>query len=236
MPDWDAVDVSGDKAPRNAFDYFERTAKIVALVAIPIVIPMALAIYSARTQQASQVETINRDYVQLAVSILKENKENMDSNLRDWAVTLLNEHSPTKFSTEVADGLKNGTLSFPDASESKRDRISVYSQDHAYIATADSNSYSVWRLSDNTKILTQDTVIKPTVLTFSPDSKRLAIGFMEGWVSVIDIATGQEVAKLQGDAKMPVELIRFVGSSSLRVYFVGSTFVAFDIPQRTPSK
>jgi hypothetical protein len=78
-------------------DIVERVGKLASIVAIPIVIPLALASYSAKVQQTSPKETINRDYVQLAVSILTQKKDDATVPLRDWAVDLLAEHSPTKF-------------------------------------------------------------------------------------------------------------------------------------------
>ena len=64
-------------------------------------------------QENAQKETINRDYVQLSVSILKEKKEDVNANLRDWAVDLLAEHSPTKMSADVVSALKTGAVSLP---------------------------------------------------------------------------------------------------------------------------
>jgi hypothetical protein len=92
-------------------DIVERVGKLASIVAIPIVIPLALASYSAKVQQTSPKETINRDYVQLAVSILTQKKDDATVPLRDWAVDLLAEHSPTKFKPEVVAALKSGTIS-----------------------------------------------------------------------------------------------------------------------------
>jgi hypothetical protein len=57
---------------KSWLDTTEKIAKIFAIVAIPTVIPIALAIYSAKVQSVSQTEALNRDYVQLAVSLLKD--------------------------------------------------------------------------------------------------------------------------------------------------------------------
>ena len=98
----------------HAADIVERVGKLASIVAIPIVIPLALASYSAKVQQTSPKETINRDYVQLAVSILTQKKDDATVPLRDWAVDLLAEHSPTKFKPEVVAALKSGTISLPE--------------------------------------------------------------------------------------------------------------------------
>jgi hypothetical protein len=100
-------DATGSQGP-HWLDITERIGKLASIIAIPIVIPLALAFYSAKVQQNSQKETINRDYVQLAVSILTQKKEETNEALRNWAVDLLSEHSPTKFDPQVIAALKRG--------------------------------------------------------------------------------------------------------------------------------
>jgi hypothetical protein len=78
-----------------------------------VVIPIALAFYSAKVQESTQRESINRDYVQLTVAILKEKRDDVDRDLRVWAVDLLAERSPTKFSPAVIRALKSGAVSLP---------------------------------------------------------------------------------------------------------------------------
>ena len=102
-------DATGSQGP-HWLDITERIGKLASIIAIPIVIPLALAFYSAKVQQNSQKETINRDYVQLAVSILTQKKEETNEALRNWAVgSFMAEHSPTKFDPQpVIAALKRG--------------------------------------------------------------------------------------------------------------------------------
>lgn len=93
------------------WETIERISKTLSIVAIPIV----LGFGSWIIQQRLQNQTINRDYVQLAVSILKEPQgPNPDRQMRDWAVKLLNENSPTKFNQEVAQQLTSGNAKLPE--------------------------------------------------------------------------------------------------------------------------
>jgi hypothetical protein len=88
----------------------ERISKVLSIAAIPIVLAMVGWIIQARLQD----QTVSRDYVQLAVSILRDpDKEKVPLELRDWAVDLLNENSPTKFSPEVTKKLKSGETTLP---------------------------------------------------------------------------------------------------------------------------
>ncbi len=103
-------------APRHAktrLDTVEQVARIVAVLLVPILIPLTVAIYTSRIQETSQRESINRDYVQLAVSILKEKSTNVSPGLRNWAVDLLTQHSPTRFGAEVIAELKSGEVKLP---------------------------------------------------------------------------------------------------------------------------
>ena len=97
-----------DKAP-TFWEKAERAAKIVSLVGIPAVV----ALFGWIIQQSLADKTVNKNYVQIAVSILSDPETASDSGLREWAVELLNKTSPTKFSASAAEELKTGTASLP---------------------------------------------------------------------------------------------------------------------------
>jgi|SRR6185436_11586428 len=93
---------------------WESILNVVSIAVIPIVI----AVVGWWLQSSLQDQSIKRDYVQLAVSILKENdttKQNMD--LRSWAVKLLNENSPVKLDASVQQQLKSGEILLPSPEE-----------------------------------------------------------------------------------------------------------------------
>jgi hypothetical protein len=102
--------VSRDQRISN-WEALERISKTLSIFAIPVVLGFGGWII----QQRLQNQTVSRDYVQLAVSILKEPKDSkIDPEMRDWAVQLLNENSPTKFNQRVVDQLKAGTTQLPE--------------------------------------------------------------------------------------------------------------------------
>ena len=93
------------------WEMIERISKTLSIVAIPLV----LAFGGWIIQQRLQDQTVSRDYVQLAVSILKEPKDSkINDEMRAWAVQLLNDNSPTKFNQHVFDQLKAGTTQLPE--------------------------------------------------------------------------------------------------------------------------
>ncbi len=141
------------KAPSVWWDRLERVAKIFSLVAIPIVIPISLAIYTARIQTNSQKETFDRDYVQLAVSVLKDDKPDSTQNtaLRTWAVELLKSHSTTKFPDDLQAGLKSGSISFPTIVTEQRPFIAESSKADAFRLAVDILQFTAAKVAQRPK-------------------------------------------------------------------------------------
>ena len=71
----------------SKWEAIERVSKTLSIAAIPIV----LAVGGWVLQERLQDQTVSRDYVQLAVTILKE--PNSSKDMKSWAVLLLNAHS-----------------------------------------------------------------------------------------------------------------------------------------------
>ena len=94
----------------SGWDVLERISKALSIAAIPVV----LAFVGWIVQRRLQDQTLKRDYVQLAVSILKEtDNTKVSPELRDWAVQLLNVYSPIKFGQLVTEKLISGEMHFP---------------------------------------------------------------------------------------------------------------------------
>src|ERR1700690_721720 len=181
-------------------DIIERISKIVSLAAIPIVIPIALAIFTAKIQQGAQKESINRDYVQLALSVLKEKKEDVTPGLRDWAVDLLDDHSPTKFAPEVVRGLKSGAVLFPDilGGLSSGGRMATVSADRRLIAVSEGSKITLTEVQTGQK---REIVLGSTSnvvsLDFSPNGDLLAVGANDHTIGFLNTQTGKEVFRLR---------------------------------------
>jgi hypothetical protein len=99
-----------EASERDGWDIIERISKILSIAAIPIVI----AVGGWYIQKQLQNQTVSRDYVQLAVSILKEpDQSKIKPELRSWAVDLLSDNSPTKLKPDVIAKLKSGEILLP---------------------------------------------------------------------------------------------------------------------------
>ena len=86
----------------------ERITRVLSLLAIPVAIAIAGALIQASVARRS----VSQQYVQVAVSILTS-RENIEPNLRSWAVDLLDENSPTHLGDTVKKKLKEGSLILP---------------------------------------------------------------------------------------------------------------------------
>jgi hypothetical protein len=84
----------------------------IASIAASIAIPLILAIVGYIVQDKISTEGLRKDYVQIAISILKERQ---DEDLRKWAVKVLDENSPIPFSNDVRMKLEKGTVFVPVA-------------------------------------------------------------------------------------------------------------------------
>jgi len=188
----DELELLGSPTPipkrQTWLEITERLAKVAALVAIPIVIPVSLAIFSTQVQKNSQKETIDRDYVQLAVSVLEQKKNDLDPGLRDWAVDLLDEHSPTKFKPNVLTALKSGNISLP--SSGPWPNLTALSPDHKFVADATPSGVLISDTSTG-KVLSSFPIKSPVgTLRFSSDGKDLIIDTVDGNEAIWNVASG----------------------------------------------
>ncbi len=103
---------SGEKFQMQAqhksfWDTAEKISKTLSIASIPIV----LAIGGWLIQKRLQDQTLRRDYVQLAVTVLKEPASSQD--MKNWAVNLLSVNSPVPFNQQIQTDLSNGTIQIP---------------------------------------------------------------------------------------------------------------------------
>jgi hypothetical protein len=90
-------------------DKIEQIAKVTSLIAVPVV----LGIVGWFIQERLASRNVSQEYVKTALSLLTASDQSkVEGPLREWAVDLLNENSPTKFSPRVTEQLKSGELRF----------------------------------------------------------------------------------------------------------------------------
>lgn len=179
-----------ESGPPDTGKKIEQIAKILSLVAIPLVI----AAFGWTIQNLLSQRSLGKDYVQLAVSILTKEADTVDPALREWAVDLLNDNSPTRFSPEIAAQLKSGELTLPAflskalSGPSAGGTLAV-SPDGTLVATAHEDGYvRVWKLDHGElvgeMIEHEDAV---TSVAFSANGKLLISGSMDRTANVYEI-------------------------------------------------
>ena len=90
----------------------ERISRTVSIAAIPVV----LAVGGWIIQRQLQSQTVGAAYVNLAVTILENpDKSKVPNELREWAVDLLNDNSPTKLNAKAVASLKSGAVTLPSS-------------------------------------------------------------------------------------------------------------------------
>ena len=90
----------------------EAPIKAMSLLLLPAVIAWG----GWQIQDSLSQRDINKDYVELAVSILSKPKDEQDSDLRGWAVELINTTAPVKFNDAVKTKLTEGEVDLPQLS------------------------------------------------------------------------------------------------------------------------
>lgn len=105
MSENNETEKSDAAASPSKWETAERISRTLSIAAIPVV----LAVGGWVIQKRLQDQSVSRDYVQLAVTILKEGPKDMNG----WAVQLLNDNSPTKFTPEVVKNLSDGSIQLP---------------------------------------------------------------------------------------------------------------------------
>ena len=185
--------------PPRPLDSIEQLSKIVSLVAIPVI----LALVGWAIQDSLTKRSVSQEYVALAVSILKESKEETEPSLREWAVELLNQNSPTKFSESVADQLIAGDVRLPSINALLTNLgggAAAISPDGRLVATGhDDGSARIWDYTTGQEILRFPGHQRPvTSVAFSPDGASLATGSLDSTARVFSVADGKERLTIRG--------------------------------------
>jgi WD40 repeat protein len=180
-----------EEAMKIDWNRIEVAARVLSLIAIPVV----LAVVGWAIQDSLASRNVSQEYVKLAISILKEKKDQVDPSIRDWAADLLNQNSPTKFGVTALAKLKAGDadlsrvlkefLSSPETSGSAL----AMSPDGMKVATGHTDGAA--RIIDLAsgkvlKTLTGHTAAV-TSLAFYWDAKTLITGSMDGTARIWDV-------------------------------------------------
>lgn len=97
-------------AGRDPLDTAEKIVKLLSMAMIPVVLGVGGWLIQSRLQN----QTVSRDYVQLAISILRDPPgPELRPEIRAWATDILAAYSPTTIDKAVLEQLRTGTTTLP---------------------------------------------------------------------------------------------------------------------------
>lgn len=84
-----------------------RTAAVVSIVS-SIAVPLVIAVFGWVVQDRLSRQVVDKDYAQMAVTILSDSSTKDDRELRAWAVAVIDETAPLKLSAGLETSLTSG--------------------------------------------------------------------------------------------------------------------------------
>lgn len=94
-----------DSNPESWVDKIEKISKLLAIVAIPVIVALAGNWIQASIEKGK----VSKDYVSLAVEILRDT--NSTDPLKDWAVKVMESNSPVPFTVELKEKIASPQFS-----------------------------------------------------------------------------------------------------------------------------
>jgi WD40 repeat protein len=224
------VGVSEQRLPTmSLWDKLESTTKIISAIAIPVVI----AVGGWWIQSSITKQSISKDYVSLAITVLEKPKAEIDKSLRDWAVDLLDEYAPRKFPRETIAKLKSGSLDFSALAavliSRDSNNVAIAPNGHLVATAGGDKVIRLFNLETGELLMTlQGHTAEVTALAFTPDSQGLFSGSFDQTARCWDIASGREVARFPVDA--PVRGLSVTADNTrLVIGLTDNTFETFDV-------
>lgn len=98
--------MSNDKTGNTPLDKAYKAAQIFALIVMPIVV----AVVGWITQKSLTDTSTSKDYVQMALQVLREPRRPDDGDIRKWANEVIGKNSPIPFSSKAGEQLSTSAI------------------------------------------------------------------------------------------------------------------------------
>ncbi len=214
--------------PPSELDRLERWARILSLAAIPVALGIASFVLDATFKDRS----IDRDYVNIALKILRspkpEEANEPDRLMRSWAMSLLQDRSPVPLPIGLSEAILEGEVLLPtsigQARPFSKEGISFLSD--------------LLEVADNTIELARRALLEPQDINSNGDSRKilnnlvLDLEAQRGKIVNGMISMGRNVWSFPS---APTDLNRKLAKNLLREtqnFVVGDPFQTIDLAKR----
>jgi hypothetical protein len=89
-----------------------KRIQMISTIVATIAVPVLIAFFGWLIQSRIADQSVQRDYVQMALSVLSKPATEKDQALRAWAVKVLSKSSPVPFSAKVEHRLESAPIYF----------------------------------------------------------------------------------------------------------------------------
>jgi len=175
----------------------ETGAKIVSILLIPVLV----AVLGSVINDTISKRALSQEYVKIAISILNAEEGTVDSALREWAVELLNQNSPTPFTAETRQRLATGEIGFSPTLQALL--VSPEFQGSSILVSPDGTQLLTGHLDGSIRIhdIATGSLISEfrghtdaiSGLALSPDGARLVSASFDGTIRIWSVSTGEAV-------------------------------------------
>jgi WD40 repeat protein len=215
---------AGEKTS-SVWESAETFSKVISAIAIPIVI----AVGGWWIQNSITKQSISKDYVALAISVLEKPKSEIDQGLRDWAVDLLDEYAPSKFPVETISRLKSGSINLgalTAALSSKASNKIGIAPDGRVAVGGEGGTIRLFSLKAGTMLVElRGHTAEVTALAFLPDG-HLVSGSLDGTVREWPFDSTEPIVMSLG---RPVLALTFSPDGRVVVGLDDDTFLTVDM-------
>ena len=148
-----------------------KKLQVLSISVAALLIPIVLALVGHLVNSTLKEKELRLQYVELAVGILKEEPTQETSNLREWAIEVIELNSPVKLPQEAIEELKNKSLWSAVTSEGLS-RLS-----YSLVKVADSDTDRIIYISSAglrpLKLLRVDVIGGKTITKDTSESKHI---------------------------------------------------------------
>ena len=116
-----------------------ETVKAYSMIFASVAVPILIAVFGWLAQTGASERGANKEYVQMALTILQDNKSTPE--LRSWAASVMDNLSPVPLSASLRQKLSSGDLALPQLREQIPEQFLVPPQEWKELGVDEQPTY-----------------------------------------------------------------------------------------------